>query len=217
MAKWYVYVSEYGNRIYANIYEADSKNEVKNLLLSDLEDWLPEVKLRSSKNGLNQYITAIHEINDYWEGIFLEPRKCVNCLNFFTKIDKLKLQTGGTAQFCSSECEVEYREKLDPNATTTWNNGTVYKITHTPTGKFYVGVTTRWVMQRWWEHIKAESGSPFHNFLKDSNITDFSFSILESFKPTEVNPYEREAYWITALDAINLGLNTASSHKVLDK
>lgn len=210
--KYYVYVSEYGQRVYANIFEADTKDDVKKLLLDEL-DWLDEVKLRRGKNGLNQYITAIHEIDDYWEGVFLKPIKCRNCGNEFRKIDKLKYNAGGNSEFCNDACMNEYRTTLDPNALTSWDNGTVYKVTHKPTGLFYVGVTTRWLMQRWWEHIKAESGSPFHTFIKEHDLTEFTFEVLESFKPSEQDPYEREAYWINELDAITNGLNTASAHK----
>lgn len=216
MSKWYVYVSEYGTRVYANIFEADTKEQVKDLLMVEVGDWLPKVKMRSGK-GDNQYITAIHAMDDYWYGVFLKPRKCLACLNEFTKIDKLKYQTGGSSDFCSAECDREYRERLDPNAVTTWNNGTVYRIVHKPTGQFYIGVTTRWLMQRWWEHIKAESGSPFHQFMKEHDLTEFTFEVLESFKPSEHDPYEREAYWINKHDAVMKGLNTASAHKIKDK
>ncbi len=213
MDKWYVYVSDYGTRVYANIFEAPSKEEVKALLLEEVGDWLPKVKLRSSGKGDNQYITAIHKISGQWVDIFLTPRKCLNCLNDFTKIDKLKYQTGGTADFCSSDCEVVYRTKLDPYATSTWDNGSVYKITHKPSGKFYVGVTTRWVMQRWWEHIKAESGSKFHIFIKERPISEFTFEILESFKPSISDPFEREKFWIDSLKALETGFNSVNGHK----
>lgn len=220
MKKWYVYVTDrsndswMGNRVFANIYEAPDKKVVKILLLQDV-DWLKTVSQRTTKDmpQYERFITSIHEIDEYWEGVFLKDIKCMGCLTSFRKIDKLKYNTGGNASFCSKECEDEYRQRLDPNAISTWNNGTVYKITHKPTGKFYIGVTTRWIMQRWWEHIKAESGSPFHQYMKDHDLTEFTFEILESFKPSECDPYEREAHWINHYDAINNGLNTAGAHK----
>lgn len=217
MKKWYVYVSEYGTRVYADIYEANSKDEVKKLLLQDTKDWLNEVKLRRGKNGLNQYITSIHEISGHWVDVFLTPQLCMHCSNEFLKIDKFKFQSGGRANFCSELCDVQYSARLDPNATDNWDNGTVYRIVHKPTGKFYVGVTTRWLMMRWWEHIKAESGSPFHQFIKENDITDFTFEVLESFRPSQQNAYEREAYWINKLNAIEIGFNTASAHKIKEK
>lgn len=214
MKQWYVYVSEYGSKVYVNIYEAETKDEVKALLLNDTQEWLSEVKLRSSKNGLNQYITAIHEIDGYWADVFLKELKCKACLRAYRKIEKLKYSAGGRADFCSEECDREYSQQLDPNAVTTWNNGTVYKITHKPTGKFYVGVTTRWLMQRWWEHIKAESGSAFHTFIKENDLTEFTFEVLESFKPSEQDPFEREAHWINKLNAVELGFNSVAGHKI---
>lgn len=228
MKKWYVYITDrsimgnswvgFNERLYVNIYEAPDKESVKELLLADV-DWLKQVKHKVTKDMPEgeRFITSIHEITDYWIDVFLKPRKCLACLNEFTKIDKLKYQTGGRSDFCSSECDREYSARLDPNSVTTWNNGTVYRIVHKPTGMFYIGVTTRWLMQRWWEHIKAESGSPFHKFMKEHDLTEFTFEVLESFKPTEQDPYEREAYWITKHDAIMKGLNTAGAHKIKDK
>lgn len=222
--KWYVYITDrsklgnglYGtnDRLYVNIYEAPTKEAVKELLLADV-DWLKYVKQKITKNMPEgeRFITSIHEIDDYWEGIFIKPRKCLSCLNAFTKIDKLKYQTGGRSDFCSEECDREYSARLDPNSTGTWNNGTVYRIIHKPTTQFYIGVTTRWIMQRWWEHIKAESGSPFHMFMKEHPLHEFAFEVLESFKPSEQDPYEREAYWINKYEATTNGLNTASAHK----
>jgi predicted GIY-YIG superfamily endonuclease len=220
MAKqWYVYITDrsisatYDRRMFANIYEAETKDEVKKLVAEDV-DWLPEVKEKVTKSMSEQlrFVTSIHEISGHWVEVFLQVRKCLSCQSPFTKIDKLKYSTGGRSDFCSEECDREYSQRMDPNSITTWNNGTVYRITHKPTGLFYIGVTTRWLMQRWWEHVKAESGSRFHQFIKEHNIAEFTFEVLEVFKPSEANPYEREAHYIKIYDAVGLGLNTLNGH-----
>jgi hypothetical protein len=53
--------------------------------------------------------------------------------------------------------------------------------------------------------------------MKEHDLTEFTFEVLESFKPSEQDSYEREAYWINKHDAVLKGLNTASAHKVKDK
>lgn len=63
-------------------------------------------------------------------------------------------------------------------------------------------------MQRWWEHFKADSGSPFHLFLKTHDITEFTFEVLEVFKPSEHDPFERESPYIQKFNSVELGLNT---------
>lgn len=89
-------------------------------------------------------------------------------------------------------------------------------ITHLPTGRKYVGVTVRWVMMRWWEHMKAESGSPLHNLIKQRPIEEFTFQILEIFKPSSEDPYAREAYYIKLHNAKADGLNAVEGHKQIE-
>jgi hypothetical protein len=203
-------------RVYANIYEAGDKEEVKRLLLADV-DYITVVrqKLSPSVPQYERFITSIHALNEQWERIWLTEHTCKHCGAKYTLIEKTKFATRGTAEFCSIDCQKEYQAKFDPISVDNWDTASVYRITHKPTGLFYIGVTSRWIMQRWWEHIKAESGSRFHQFIKEHDLTEFTFEVLETFKPSEVNPYEREAYYITLHDAINKGLNTASAHSVV--
>ena len=72
----------------------------------------------------------------------------------------------------------------------------IYKIVHKPTNLFYVGVTTQWLMDRWWQHIKAQTNSKFHKFIREHDITEFTFEILETFNPRENDPFLIEDKWI---------------------
>lgn len=195
--------------VYANIYEAVSKEAVKELLLADV-DYMSAVKMRNSKMipQYERYITNIYELNETWREIWLHPHQCRQCRNKYTKIEKKKFQTGGRDEFCSRACQVEYELRFAPVDVTTYDNATVYMITHKPTGQTYIGVTLRWLMQRWWEHIKADSGSPFHNFMKEHDISEFTFEVLEVFKPSEIDPFVREAEYIHRYDTVANGLNT---------
>lgn len=223
MKQWYVYVidrsfEQHGytshEKVFANIYEAASKDEVKALLLDDV-DYVSAVRMRNSPAipQYERYITNIYELNDSWQKIWLHPHTCKKCQGTFTKIEKARFGTRGREEFCSSECQKEYEYRFAPVDVSNYDTATVYMITHKPTGLRYVGVTVRWLMQRWWEHIKADSGSPFHQFVKEHDLTEFTFEVLEVFKPSEHDPFEREAHYIKEYDVVASGLNTLNGKK----
>jgi hypothetical protein len=223
--KFYVYITDrlhedssfgFGHeRVFAEIYEAENKEAVKKLVLADF-DYMPKVreKMTAKVPESERYITSIHELNDYWHDIWLTPHSCSECRQEYTKLEKTKFHTGGSPGFCSSECQKQYNIRFEPASVDNYNSATVYMITHKPSGKRYIGVTTRWLMQRWWEHIKAKSGSPFHQLIQASSITEFTFEVLEVFKPSEHDPYVREAFYIHKYDAVELGLNAIGGHQV---
>lgn len=223
MPKFYVYITDrlhedqnFGlshERVFTEIYDAESKADVKELVLKDF-DYMPKVreKMTAKVPDTERFITSIHELNDYWYDIWLTPHKCRECLNEYTKIEKAKFRMGGSPEFCSSECQKQYNIRFEATTVDSYNTATVYMIIHKPSGKKYIGVTTRWLMQRWWEHIKAQSGSPFHQLIQASSVTDFTFEVLEVFKPSEHDPYEREAIYIKQYDAVELGLNSVGGH-----
>ncbi|WP_160665132.1 GIY-YIG nuclease family protein [Pseudarthrobacter sp. ATCC 49987] len=223
MPKFYVYITDrlhdsgilgFGHeRVFSEIYDAESKDEVKKLVLEDF-DYMPKVreKMTAKVPETERFITSIHELNDYWHNIWLTTHMCKECRNQYTKLEKSKFRTGGSTEFCSAECQKQFNMRFEVASVDSYNSATVYMITHRPTGKRYIGVTTRWIMQRWWEHIKAKSGSPFHQLVLASSITDFTFEILEVFKPSEHDPYAREAFYISKYNAVELGLNSVSGH-----
>lgn len=218
MPSFYVYVTdrsfeEHGyNRheiVYANIYEALSREAVKEQLMKDV-DYMSAVKMRNSKKipQYERYITNIYELNDRWREIWLHQHQCRQCRNAYTKIEKKKYRTGGRDEFCSRTCQAEYELRFAPVDIAAYDTATVYMITHKPTGLRYIGVTVRWLMQRWWEHIKADSGSPFHKFVKEHDLSEFTFEVLEVFKPSEIDPFVRESEYIARFDTVANGLNT---------
>lgn len=224
MPKFYVYVTErvsqtggYYSRdvVFQDIYEAPDKDAVKSLLLNDFEH-MTEVRQKVNKKVEEpQFITTIFELNDHWEAIWFGKHLCIWCKNEYTKLEKAKQGQGGTAEYCSRECYAQHKARfeLDSQYNTAW----VYQITHIPTGQIYVGVTIRWLMQRWWEHLKAESGSPLHQLIKSDGPLAFTFQILEEFDRTKHNEFEREKEWIDKLNTVLNGLNAVNGHKVVKK
>lgn len=218
--KWYVYITDrsdkntmgFGTRVFTEIYEAETKDEVKKLVLEDFE-YMPSVREKLTKTTPEgeQFITSIKPIDTYWEGVFLKEHICRDCQTPYTKIDKLRLLSGGTGEFCSEECQKQHYAKYE--APSSYDLGTVYMLTHVPTGQKYIGVTIRWVMQRWWEHMKATSGSPLHQLILKDGIEEFTFQVLERFKPSEVDPFKVEAQYIRMFNAKEAGLNAVDGHK----
>lgn len=80
----------------------------------------------------------------------------------------------------------------------------IYKITHKPSGKMYIGQSID-ILTRWKEHIRAKDDSKFHKALRNSRITDFAFEILEECNQTELDT--REQYWINYYNSVITGYN----------
>lgn len=213
--KYLAYVTEI-ERVFIQIYEADSKDEVKKLLLADCSDYMIKVRQkRTSKMPYEErFITTIFEMTPDWLDIWTRKHVCVECKNEYTKLQKAQMQSRGTAEFCSEECYRQNHVRFE--APDTYDKGTVYMIVHIPTGQRYVGVTKRWVMQRWWEHFKATSGSPLHQLILKDGIQCFTFQVLETFKPSQFDPYAIEAKYIIEYNAKEAGLNAVDGHKQKD-
>jgi len=214
--KFLAYVTEV-ERIFIQIYDAESKEDVKPLLLSDCSDYMIKVRQKRTKNMPyeERFITTIFELNDSWLDVWTRKHTCVECKIEYTKLEKAQMQSRGTGEFCSEECYRQNKVRFEPPSS--YDNGAVYMITHIPTGKKYVGVTVRWVMQRWWEHFKATSGSPLHQLITQDGVEAFTFQILAQFKPSESDPYQIESFYIRQFNAVADGLNAVDGHKLIEK
>lgn len=209
--------SYYRERVHIDIYEAPDKKSVLDLILADFPE-MGVVRQKMSRANIDDvsYITTIHPLDANWEAIWTAPHQCNECHNTFTKLDRAKMRIrGGGGEFCSEECQRAHYIRFAPPSS--FDIGTVYMITHKPTGRRYIGVTVRWVMQRWWEHLKAESGSPLHKLIKSEGIENFTFEILVQFKPSEIDAYAIEAEYIRKYNAREAGLNAVDGHKTIEK
>lgn len=213
MKKFLAYVTEI-ERVFIQIYDAETKDEVKAMVLADCSDYMVKVRQKYTKNTPHEerFITTIFELNDSWLDVWTRKHICIECKMEYTKLEKAQMQSRGAAEFCSEECYRQNHVRFE--APSSYDNGAVYMITHLPTRQKYIGVTIRWVMQRWWEHMKATSGSPLHQLILKDGIEEFSFQILQRFKPSEIDPYELEARYIRMHNAKEAGLNAVDGHKI---
>ena len=220
MCDWFVRIkdNQYNNYILKDIIvnKADKK-EVKEYLLNEYTEILSYIREKiTSKTPEDQkrYTTFIIKLDAYWKKFWLEPIKCEQCERTYTRIELNKYSNSSDNRYCSTECKNKYEKNKEENidyyvSKYSEYDAFIYKIVHKPTGLFYVGVTTQWLMMRWWQHIKAETNSKFHQFIREHNITEFTFEILEVFNPREEDPFMVEDKWIKKLEAIENGLNTA--------
>ncbi len=86
----------------------------------------------------------------------------------------------------------------------------VYKVYNTKTEMYYIGQTSRKFTDRWWEHVKSVDNCKFHKALKESDLTDWEFSIVE-FVDKVKDLVPRENHWIKEFNSIENGYNTYST------
>lgn len=129
--------------------------------------------------------------------------------------------------FCSDDCVEAYKKEHDSrlfaydNLTITKNPPVIYKIENKKTGKVYIGQTCQTFTLRWWQHFAHPTTSKFHQEIKESSISDWIFSVIEtidiSLKPPEKTNADficdREQFYINQYDSINQGYNSATSRK----
>lgn len=92
----------------------------------------------------------------------------------------------------------------------TSETGTVYKIQNTSNGKIYIGCTLFAFGRRIAQHMRC-IGSIDNELYNDmnSNILDFTFSIVETGIPSE-KLKEKETEWIRKCNSINAGYNSVA-------
>lgn len=90
----------------------------------------------------------------------------------------------------------------------------VYKITHTESGRLYVGSSNNY-RKRWAGHRCALKANRHHSFLlqrawNKHGLTAFAFEVLELVSAADLG--ERELYWIKALRPIYNRTLTVNQH-----
>lgn len=193
------------------------------------EEFGKDIPLRS-KNEEDPYllrITEIKERDDRTRKLF-EIVQCKDCGDGFRTIDHYNnpfIKYKGN-EFCSDECCDQWKlrdrnermfaenENCDGN-----RPPVIYQITNNVTQLSYIGQTTQAFTLRWWQHFFHGTDTKFHRAIKESDLTDWKFTIVEVInmkrKPEDMSPTayinSREQFWITTLDTIKNGYNTATA------
>lgn len=205
---------------------ADNRKQAKSIIEEQYEQEFPMRVLKKDIDS-HAFLLVIREIedNDYYTKKLFEVSKCKKCDTQFKVIEKYQYgNSGGSFEFCSSICAKEYKTV---DAYVDYRNGAksvpvIYKITHKGNGKCYIGKTAQPFTLRWYQHFFQTKGTKFHTAIKESQITDWVFEVIEiidmpeeikkgSF--TSINDYifEREMFYINMHDSIRNGYNSVMS------
>jgi hypothetical protein len=199
--------------LFSGKVEAANKKEAREKINAVFEQQFPcRVK---SDDFSKPFLLHVEEIGDntYLQELFVE-RICEQCGCKFRRIDLYNdvVERYKGKEFCSQSCkDAAYAAEKLVNSSDPYGNSVVpciYKITNRKTGKCYIGQTRRQFTLRWWEHFKwGTTDSKFHSALKKSNITDWTFEVVETCSIDELDA--REAHYICEYDSIHNGYNTA--------
>lgn len=218
--------------IHNELVIAKSKKDAKLLLEKKFNKILKE-KVFKEDIKTEYYLLDIEEINSFshkWR--FYKTRVCKECGNDFKLIDFYNIGVHHKTydDFCSDSCNQKYIiANTDPNSVSydflnpsysTSVKSFIYKIENKTTGKIYIGQTSQVFTLRWYQHFYSKkSQSKFHKAIKESNFTDWVFSIIETFNASEITTaylLKRESYWIDYYNSVENGYNTLISKKLLD-
>lgn len=226
MKKWYCILQgrtcskDYGDH-WTQIYKTFVIAEDKKGAIAAFHEHVnvEKIPLAVRKKVLNPDSLLLH-VYEIKEGHFTEEftyeRTCIICGKTYQLIDKFnEFGSYGTYTCCSEECDgIERSRRVGPIET--FDDflsamPVIYKITHTPTGKVYIGKTIRAFTLRWWEHIKSTGATDkFHTEIHNTPLTDWTFQVIEVLPKNTTNEsiLSRERDWIKHYNAIELGFNT---------
>ena len=201
--------------LFRDIIEAKNKDVAKEVILNNHKEMFPNGKAYQKRKKGEEVYVSIFELSGYWEKYWTEKIECRNCgLKFATNLEVKNMSPFENQYYCSEHCKVESKKLMLENYESNPYNSYIYKITEKSTNKNYVGKTTKHFIWRWWEHIKATSGSKFHEFIKSSEVSNIAFEVLEVIvNGTDEYISERETYWIFVTDSIEKGFNTNIPNK----
>lgn len=94
------------------------------------------------------------------------------------------------------------------------DNYKIYKMTHKPTGKIYIGMTKNDIRERFLQHMQRSIESHIINtklekFISNTNPWDFDMVILEEGYMNKSQASRLEAKYIEEYDSVNNGLNSS--------
>lgn len=201
--------------LFTGICDKESKREAINQILKNHVNFFPDGKLfQKRKDGQFVYVN-IFELTGYWENHWTELIECPNCGKEATRIERKNY--GVYERFCSESCREEYIQLVPLESDDRIHIrgiSYIYRITQKSTNMSYIGKTVNHPIWRWWQHLKANTGTKFHEELKDIPLNDLTFEVLEVL--TEKNNaeiLEIESKYILKFDTINSGFNSVISNK----
>ena len=203
--------------IFSGRVTAKDRKEAQKIIEQEYNKKFP-LRVLSKDLDSNEFLLKITDMedNEYLKALFDEI-ECQECHQKFRRIDLYNDANSGYkgTEYCSDTCKEKSfeRRKFEINQSMFNESGNVpviYKITNKITCKCYIGQTIQSFTLRWWQHFKwGNSDCKFHNAIKNSKLTDWTFEIIDvASSEDELN--EKEAYYIKKFNSIDEGYNTAT-------
>lgn len=199
--------------VWFDVIEAESKAEAKKIIEIDHGAVIAEKVTKKSPKKID-YRVFITELTPSWEQFWLKENECKCCGKSYTVLESRKnMETSANPDVCSNNCYSQIRRlsNFDNYSSGYGNhNPCIYRIFNKVTGMSYVGQTTQCFTLRWYQHFFQPSETKFHESVKTSKPTDWTFEVLEviegmSFKKDIDN---REQFWIEYFNSIENGYNS---------
>lgn len=229
--------------IYEKLIYAKDKKDVKKILMERYPQFFPENKVyekESVKNPNQIFYVLIYPLREF-EIILMNEGEwvCSGCgqkyENKYLNPPKNYTKIGKDYNFCNyyekgrdpnidpDICLNLFKGKVEENGIEPPDNmmfvnsdscSYIYKVTEKATGKSYIGKTKNAPFFRWWEHLK-HSRSPFGLHLKNTDLKEWTFEVLETLQPyvKEKEILRIESEYILKYDSINNGYNSVISNK----
>lgn len=223
MANWFVRINHrkankddfYSEQVERKLYfDIDTKKEVLQKIKEDYPEYFIDRVPQRTVNG-EFFYANVYELGEYWEKYWLEEIPCKFCGEHPVNRIDIKNNDYSGYYFCCLEHEEQFYKNRFAEEDRLYNNsgavGFVYKITHKETGKVYIGKTINHPAFRWFQHYKAQSGSYFHEVMKDSDIADWTYEVIDKqMDGNESDLLALESYYISEYDSTNpdKGYNT---------
>lgn len=201
------------------VYEKETKDQAQFFYVLIYPLYNYETKLIEDGEWKCDYCGQIHE-NKYISSP-LESRKFDG--KIFCNIDYRSGNDISSDVGCYERWKKEVAFKNvdlpdDLNYINTESLNYIYKITEKSTNKCYIGKTRNAPFFRWWNHLK-HSSSPFGLYLKSTNLSDWTFEVLEElpYNISDKEVFKIESEYIVKYDSINNGFNSLISDKTVEK
>lgn len=190
--------------------KAESKDEAKKIILNKYPQFFQNWKIytRETKDEAQFFYVLIYEYWKYWIEEGMKEWECSYCWKIHeNSIEYIKTKSNKFPwkSFCSSwSMGIWGEEKPDIPSCLEWyerdfyrNNNIednqyyinekskyfIYKITEKKSSKSYIWQTRNAPFFRWWQHL-THSSSPFWLYLRQTNLSDWIFEVLEELPPT---------------------------------
>lgn len=206
-----------GATLYRGICEVEKKEEVKNHILENHGDFFPNGKVFQKRKEGEFVYANIFELSDYWLNYWTDEQPCLHCGAIRTNLESKN--QGVSTNFCSIECKNKYSElvSIAEDRECSSKKSYIYKITHKKSGKCYIGKTINHFIWRWWNHLKANTGTKFHEFLSEVDPEELTFEVLETLEGcSNEEILKKETEYIIKYDSINNGFNSMVSNKKVE-